>query len=143
MPAHRKNYDHAVAQYARGESIEAVAAACGVTRQTMWKILGRRGVEMRHRDPAPYVYWRGAKYTLRPCGYYGRTTGNRRYLHQDVWEFYSGPIPEGFEVHHLDEDKSNNDISNFELMASAEHAARHGFGGNQYVPSLGRRPVKW
>jgi hypothetical protein len=60
-----------------------------------------------------------------------------------VWEHHNGPIPAGFEVHHKDENKANNDISNLDLMTAVDHAARHGFGGNQYVPSLGRRPVKW
>jgi hypothetical protein len=29
------------------------------------------------------------------------------------------------EVHHLDGDKGNNDISNLEMLSKAEHAARH------------------
>ena len=47
MPALRKNYDAAVDLYNSGMSIGDAAAAFGVTRQAMWKILKRRGVEFR------------------------------------------------------------------------------------------------
>jgi len=47
MPARRKDYDGAVEQYRRGDSVEVVAATAGITRQAMWRILLRRGVTMR------------------------------------------------------------------------------------------------
>jgi hypothetical protein len=43
----RKNFDAAVLMYAHGKSVEAVAAAFKVSRQAMWRILKRRGVEFR------------------------------------------------------------------------------------------------
>lgn len=47
MPAPRKNFDHAVAMYAAGDSIAYIAARYGCTRQSMHKILARRGVAFR------------------------------------------------------------------------------------------------
>jgi hypothetical protein len=43
----KKDYDEAVALYQAGSSVAEVAAQFGVTRQSMWKSLKRRGVEMR------------------------------------------------------------------------------------------------
>jgi transcriptional regulator with XRE-family HTH domain len=131
------------ARYAQGLSLAKVAAEFGVTRQSAYKMLARRSVPLRSLPPRPAQVWRGAKYTLRPNGYFAATVDGRRYLHRDVWEFSFGPIPEGFDVHHIDEDKTNNDISNLALHDRAEHGRRHGFGGNQHTGSLGRRPVKW
>ena len=45
--------------------------------------------------------------------------------HRYVWEQVRGAIPEGMHVHHRDEDKSNNDIGNLELMLSGEHQSYH------------------
>lgn len=50
--------------------------------------------------------------------YFGRSGG---FLHRDVWEHHNGPIPEGFDVHHIDEDTSNNDIANLACIPRNEH----------------------
>ncbi len=63
-------------------------------------------------------------------GYYLCATaspdGKRRRMHVYVWEYYNGPVPKGYHVHHKDRDKSNNDISNLELMDEFEHESLHG-----------------
>jgi endogenous inhibitor of DNA gyrase (YacG/DUF329 family) len=58
-------------------------------------------------------------------GYYLNSTIRER-MHRYVWEFYNGPIPAGFEIHHINGDKSNNDISNLQLMTNADHMSLHG-----------------
>lgn len=47
MAAHRKNYDDAVKMYEIGYSVEDIGLYYGVTRQSMWKWLKRRGVSFR------------------------------------------------------------------------------------------------
>ena len=49
----------------------------------------------------------------------------RKRIHRYVWEYYNGAIPKGYDVHHKDHDKSNNDISNLELITKAEHTKLH------------------
>lgn len=142
MPAHRKDFSRAVTLYVGGLSIEQVASQHGTSRQAMWKVLVRRGVQMRTVEPAPFIIWRDRKFTLRENGYYAETTGDREYLHREVWRVEKGPIPEGYEVHHRDEDKANNAPGNLQLLTGSEHGSLHGFGGNQYIPSIGRRPLK-
>jgi len=46
----RKDLSAAIEMYERGLSIGDVAIAFGVTRQSMWKCLRRRGVKMRKRE---------------------------------------------------------------------------------------------
>lgn len=142
MPAPRKDYTRAVELYKSGLSLADVAEQFSVTRQAMHKILTRRGVEMRQPNLQPVVEWRGRKFTRRENGYYAETTGNREYLHRAMWMEAHGPIPDGYEVHHRNGDKEINDLGNFELLSSVEHGKAHGFAGNQYVPSTGKRPVK-
>ena len=48
-----------------------------------------------------------------------------RYLHRDVWSHYNGTIPPGYHVHHVDEDRENNDISNLECIPAQEHFKEH------------------
>ncbi len=72
------------------------------------------------------VYFNGLKFTKDDkTGYYLNSTIRKR-LHRYVWEYYNGPIPKGCHIHHLDHDKSNNDIDNLQLMKHGEHATLHG-----------------
>lgn len=64
----------------------------------------------------------GVAYYL--CGKYFQRDGVR--LHRVVWERHNGrPVPDGFHVHHRDEDRSNNAADNLELLEGAEHLALH------------------
>jgi hypothetical protein len=62
---------------------------------------------------------------------YRRYTGRKYFtshkfsIHRDVWKFYNGDIPDGMEIHHIDFDESNNDISNLECLTPKEHQERH------------------
>lgn len=57
------------------------------------------------------------------CGSYYQHNGLR--LHRHVWETYNGPIPEGYHVHHIDENRANNEIDNLALMPGVEHLKKH------------------
>lgn len=55
-----------------------------------------------------------------------RTDGKRlRMEHCLVWEEHYGKIPEGMQIHHIDGDKTNNDISNLQLVTPLEHKRIH------------------
>ena len=57
------------------------------------------------------------------CGYYFQRRGER--LHRAVWEHFNGPIPEGYHVHHIDGDRTNNQIDNLALMPGLAHVRQH------------------
>ena len=129
--------------YSQGFSLSEIGRAFGVSRQSVYKMLARtRGIQLRELKRLPFIEYGGNRYTLRENGYYARTNDDRSYLHRDIWEANFGEIPFGYEVHHKDGNKENNDPSNFECLESSEHGRKHGFGGNQYTGSLGTRPIK-
>lgn len=45
--------------------------------------------------------------------------------HKYIWEQEYGPVPEGYIIHHKDEDKLNNSLDNLELLTKAEHMRLH------------------
>lgn len=61
-------------------------------------------------------------------GYYlsGVIEGKRKRLHRYIWEQINGEIPKGYDIHHIDHNKDNNDIDNLELLPSAKHKEIHG-----------------
>jgi hypothetical protein len=42
-------------------------------------------------------------------------------VHRYVWEQCNGDIPKNYDIHHIDGDVSNNDISNLELVLNVKH----------------------
>jgi ferredoxin len=47
------------------------------------------------------------------------------YLHREIWKSAHGPIPEGYEIHHVDENPLNNTLENLECLTAREHRRRH------------------
>lgn len=45
--------------------------------------------------------------------------------HRKVWEEVYGKIPDGFEIHHVDGNNKNNDISNLKMVSIREHLSIH------------------
>ena len=46
------------------------------------------------------------------------------YCHLFVWYWFNGPIPDGWEVDHLDNDPLNNCLSNLEAVTKSENQIR-------------------
>lgn len=67
----------------------------------------------------------GKRFTKAVGKPYHYNSSLRKHLHQYVWERENGKIPRGYEIHHIDRDKDNNDISNLMLVAVSEHKAIH------------------
>lgn len=47
------------------------------------------------------------------------------FIHRVIWEYYYGKIPAGYDIHHIDHNPLNNDISNLQMLTKKEHAAIH------------------
>ncbi len=54
-------------------------------------------------------------------------TDEKRFVmeHRYIWEKHFGEIPKGMQIHHIDENKLNNNISNLKLVSSLEHKRIH------------------
>lgn len=72
-------------------------------------------------------------------GYVYITSGenSRKFLHRLVWEKHNGEIPEGYQIHHIDGNKLNNDISNLQLISPDKHTRLHMAGENN--PNYGKK----
>ncbi len=46
-------------------------------------------------------------------------------VHRLVWQYSNGPIPEDFDVHHLDENTLNNNINNLLALDKRRHRSLH------------------
>ncbi len=90
------------------------------------------GNTFKPRKPV-IVEFNGRLYTKRVKGYWRSTTEPREYLHRAVWEKFNGPIPKGFDIHHVSEDVETKDDpgpvsltdGNLELLEKPVHSKRH------------------
>lgn len=52
---------------------------------------------------------------------YSEGKGRAEYVHRLVWLAFNGAIPEGYEIDHLDDDKSNNALSNLSVKTRKQN----------------------
>jgi hypothetical protein len=80
------------------------------------------------------VEFNGRKFVLKKSGggkgYYfanGKRANEpvRPSLHRTIYEAVNGPVPNGFDVHHADDDQFNNDPDNLIAVRNGEHQAEH------------------
>lgn len=65
-------------------------------------------------------------YRFKPNDYFRASiNGRMKVIHRYVWEFYNGEIPEGYDIHHKDGNRANNDITNLEMLERSEHKKYH------------------
>jgi hypothetical protein len=133
-------FESAYDQYLSGLSLQQVAEKIGVTRQCIYKAFKIRGFALRGPNFQPIQEYDGLKFTLRCHGYYELTTGNRTLMHRYVWEKERGEIPDGWDIHHLNEMKSDNRIENLECLPKSEHTRKYSPHNNQYT--RGRKRCK-
>lgn len=68
----------------------------------------------------------GKKFYLdHKTGYWICTNKKKIRAHRWVWENNLGEISEGFHIHHKDGNKSNNHISNLEMISAFDHLSLH------------------
>jgi hypothetical protein len=89
------------------------------------------------------IEYSGIVYRRNRRGYYVNQEGHGRepYLHRAVYKDAFGEIPKGHDIHHIDHDKSNNDISNLQCLTRSEHTRLHGIE-NQNNPQWVARNIE-
>jgi predicted DNA-binding protein YlxM (UPF0122 family) len=119
--------------YEEGYSIAQVARAFGVSRQSVFDRFKRAEKILRSKKKLPFIIFNGKKYTSRNNGYMACTDGVRSSMHRDVWCFHNGEIPENYDIHHINGNKTDNRLENLQILPKSEHTKLHGFRGNQHT----------
>lgn len=122
--------------YTQGYSCSEIGKMLGATRQAIWEKMKHAGIETRKKKLLPFVMYDGKKWTIsKTTGYYRLTNSRKKHisLHRYVYEKEKGAIPDGYDIHHLDEDKTNNCINNLECLPKSEHTRRYSPHHNQYT----------
>ena len=69
------------------------------------------------------------RYYLKSTGYFEASSSDNKegttILHRAIWIYHNGPIKDGYVVHHIDRDKTNNDLSNLQVMLNGDHVKLH------------------
>ena len=60
--------------------------------------------------------------------------------HVYIWQLNFGPLPQGYVVHHVDGNRSNNSLGNLRAMANGDHIRLHSTIHGIYC---GSRPGQW
>jgi len=92
------------------------------------------------QPPPDRVSWGGICWYLNG-GYY--MSRNGRLLHRAVYRAHYGEIPEGYDVHHKDEDKTNWAPENLEALPRSEHLKRHRSRGAVVASKPERQGRSW
>lgn len=120
--------------YLKGFSLAQVGKAYSLSRQAVHILFLIRKLKLRNKPaPLPYLIYGGFKFTLRNNGYYGMTNGKRYSMHRFIWESERGKIPDGWDIHHIDGNKENNEIENLECLPKSEHTKKYSPHNNQYT----------
>ena len=69
-----------------------------------------------------HQWFDGIVYSPNASGHYARGS----FLHRVVWSYCNGEIPDGYVIHHIDENKANNHIKNLQCLSVSEHTHCHG-----------------
>lgn len=57
----------------------------------------------------------------------------RVFVHRIVYEAFAGAIPDGYEINHIDFDRTNNNIENLEVVSHTENIRYTYLAGRHYV----------
>ena len=78
---------------------------------------------MYYREKVHRLIFEAAMNNMSYEQYTNYLNGDLQAQPQDGWDFWT--IPEGYDVHHIDENTSNNDVENLQLYSKSEHAKFH------------------
>ena len=128
-----EKYNNAYQLYLDGLSLSQVGSEIGVSRQCVYKAFKNRGFKLRGVNFRPTQIYKNVKFSITNDGYYRRTDSDRILMHRFVYENEIGPIPKGYDIHHIDEDKANNKIENLECLSKSDHTKKYSPHNNQYT----------
>ena len=93
-------------------------------------------VKYYSRDEKQYAKFNSIEFVKHNNYYVHNTHG---YLHRYIYQYYNPNINiEGYDIHHKDHNKMNNNISNLQLLTSSEHHSLHSGHKGELNPWYGQ-----
>ena len=95
--------------------------------RTVLLATNKENLRIEYDKDSKYAHFNGHTYCRDNNGYYKRNAQ----LHVDVYEYFNGTVPEGYEVHHNAQDEngnfdnSKNDIEYLLMMNKTKHNELH------------------
>lgn len=74
------------------------------------------------------------------CGY--NLKGKHFLVHRAVWEVFNGPIPEGYDIDHIDGNPKNNNLDNLQAITHCENVKRRKMDYSYTVNNFNRGTEK-
>lgn len=109
-----------------------VVAALEVLRAAAENDFERHRIDVLERDltapPAVEVLddkhqcFDGLKFTAQKSGHF---SAGGLMIHRLIWTYCVGDIPKGYEIHHIDKNKSNNSVDNLQCLSKSDHQKIH------------------
>lgn len=103
-------------------------------------------MRVQYSDNGKHAFFNGEMFTRDDkTGYYLTSNNARmpgRRLNRAVWEYHNGEIPDGYDIHHIDHDKGNNDIENLKCLNRAEHNEIHGVEASEQTKEKRRKHLE-
>lgn len=129
-PPRKFDYNAIREEYKTGKSMSAVAEKFGCTKWVVENALKEAGMEIRGLDH--YIRYGEANnkwkrgYYLSDDGY--KIVSGKKRMHRIILEDVTGKeIGDEYDVHHLDENKTNNNLDNIVILACGDHTRFHVF----------------
>lgn len=109
----------AKAQWAKGGAILEAVKRAGLARRRMFEHLTLDAFVMtKQQDGRRYAF-------------YWTPEGKKKYIYryQWIWTMANGPIPTGMEIHHINEDCTDDRLENLQMMSGEDHQRMHLLSG--------------
>jgi hypothetical protein len=85
-------------------------------------LVKKHGILVKQFEKRPYPYL----FVFLVKKHMGVFIRHKRDVHRMVWQYFGEAVkPFGYDIHHKDENKQNNHISNMELKSKKEHGVIH------------------
>lgn len=130
------DFSYLYVEYKTGKTLKELGDKVNVSRKTIARHFLKKGFALRtkkesfsfqNRFGENNNYWKGGKHN-KGNGYIEIIVeGKKWYEHQYVYcQFHKiEKIPEGYRIHHIDKNKSNNKIENLQLLTHQQHMLLH------------------
>ena len=120
-----EEHKEVVILYKAGLSTHKISAKLGISVRTIGRWLHKAGVMRDGNKPGVYTKFTNSSTTHRQA--------------RQIWIKVNGNIPKDYVIHHIDEDYTNNKLSNLRCMPRGEHSKLHN-SGLEYDTPYWKRP---